>query len=84
MIRLTGFVCLFVASAWAQTDQGGITGTISDPTGAAVPGAIVEVKNSNTGAISHSRVQNGSRCSGYSTSALRRRAVCPRIHFQNY
>ncbi len=50
---------LFVASAlfltgvmaFAQSNQGTITGTISDPAGAVVPSAPVEVKNQDTGVV---------------------------------
>ena len=38
-------------AALAQTDRGTITGTISDPAGAVVPNAAIEVKNSETGAV---------------------------------
>jgi hypothetical protein len=46
------FVCTVVAaaSAFAQGDNGTITGTISDPAGAVVPGAAIEVRNVETGA----------------------------------
>jgi hypothetical protein len=38
--------------AFAQTDRGTITGTVSDPTGAVIPGAHVEATNAATGAHS--------------------------------
>src|ERR1700723_1107952 len=44
-------VCLTVASAFAQSNQGTITGTISDPAAAVVPSAQLEVKNSATGVV---------------------------------
>jgi hypothetical protein len=39
-------VCLF-----AQSNQGTITGTISDPAGAVIPAAQLEVKNTDTGVV---------------------------------
>src|SRR2546422_128971 len=45
-------VCLVaVPAAFAQTDRGTITGTVSDATGAVIPGATIEAKNVGTGAI---------------------------------
>jgi len=38
-------------AAFAQTDRGTITGTISDPAGAVVANAVVEAKNVATGAV---------------------------------
>src|SRR5215471_7121449 len=38
-------------AAFAQTDRGSITGTITDSTGAVVPNAPVEIKSQATGAI---------------------------------
>lgn len=47
-------VCLFlIACAWSafgQTDRGTITGTVSDPTNAVIPGASVVATNAETGA----------------------------------
>ena len=39
------------AAAFSQSNQGTITGTISDPTGAVVPTAQIEVKNADTGVV---------------------------------
>ena len=39
------------ASAFAQSNQGTITGTISDPAGAVVPAAAIQVKNAETGVV---------------------------------
>jgi hypothetical protein len=50
-IRLT-VVCallLFAGKMFAQSDRGTITGTISDPAGAAVSGAMIEARNTQTG-----------------------------------
>src|SRR5262244_1245245 len=45
-------VLLLAASGlFAQSNQGTITGTISDPTGAVVPTAQIEVKNQDTGIV---------------------------------
>jgi hypothetical protein len=38
-------------AAFAQTDRGSITGTITDSTGAVVPNAPVEIKNQGTGTV---------------------------------
>jgi len=50
--KYTAFVFLTAAALLAQSNQGTITGTISDPAGAVVPGAAIEVKNMDTGVIS--------------------------------
>ena len=44
-------VCLFVPAfaAFAQSDRGTITGTVTDPAGAVVAGAAIEAKNASTG-----------------------------------
>src|SRR5881296_2111545 len=53
MRKLQLIVWLFVFShaASAQTDRGTITGTVSDATGAVIPGATIEAKNVATGAV---------------------------------
>ena len=45
--------CLFISAvtAFAQTDRGTITGTVSDATGAIIPGASIQARNTQTGAI---------------------------------
>ena len=53
MRRLVVGICLFVIAAsfsYAQSDRGTITGTISDPTNAVIPGASVVATNAETGA----------------------------------
>ncbi|HTW67735.1 MAG TPA: TonB-dependent receptor, partial [Bryobacteraceae bacterium] len=42
---------LIASAAFAQTNLGTITGTISDPAGAVVPNAPIEAKNTDTGAV---------------------------------
>jgi hypothetical protein len=44
-------VCLTGVGAFAQSNQGTITGTISDPAAAVVPAAQLEVKNTATGVV---------------------------------
>jgi hypothetical protein len=46
-------VCLLVSAvcAFGQTDRGTITGTISDASGAVIPGATVQAKNTDTGLV---------------------------------
>src|SRR5256712_13789787 len=46
-------VCFFFStlSALAQTDRGTLTGTVSDSTGAVVPGVAIEARNTQTGAV---------------------------------
>ncbi len=51
-MKLVKVVALFLCLVWivaGQTDQGRIVGTVSDASGAVIPGASVTVKNENTG-----------------------------------
>ena len=51
LCKRLSILCLITAAAMAQTaGSGTITGTITDPSGAAVPGATVTVHNADTGA----------------------------------
>jgi len=50
-IWVAWLVVLSGLSAFAQSNQGTITGTISDPAGAVVAGAQIQVKNSDTGVV---------------------------------
>ena len=50
MRSLLGIVCFVLISvAFGQTDRGTITGSVSDPTGAVVASAPIQVKNTQTG-----------------------------------
>ena len=49
--KFTGLAFLAAAALLAQSNQGTITGAISDPAGAVVPAAQIEIKNSETGVI---------------------------------
>ena len=46
----TALVSLFTATVWAQAGRGGVSGLVTDSTGAIVPGASVTASNSATGA----------------------------------
>src|SRR5579864_4101304 len=50
-LRTLACVLAFAVAGLPQTNIGSITGTILDPAGAVVPGAKIEVKNSDTGAV---------------------------------
>jgi Carboxypeptidase regulatory-like domain/TonB dependent receptor len=50
-ILAAAIVCLSGVGAFAQSNQGTITGTISDPAAAVVPAAQLEVKNTATGVV---------------------------------
>jgi hypothetical protein len=58
-LRIMWLVLTFCAAAAGAQDTASITGTISDPSGAAVPNAQVAVKNAEHG-ISRSSTSNGS------------------------
>ncbi len=45
------YLCVFTLAAFAQSDRGSITGTISDPSGAVIPGAAIEAKNVDNGTV---------------------------------
>src|SRR6187402_1512301 len=47
-LRILGVLVLCVIATNAQTNKGGISGTVMDPNGAAVPGASVTVINIGT------------------------------------
>ncbi|MGH9612665.1 MAG: carboxypeptidase-like regulatory domain-containing protein, partial [Bryobacteraceae bacterium] len=49
--RFSTLVFLTAATLSAQSNQGTITGTVSDPAGAVVPTAQIEIKNTATGVI---------------------------------
>ena len=42
---------LTAVAAFAQSDRGTITGTVSDPAGSVIAGASIEARNVNTGAV---------------------------------
>src|SRR5215831_2616265 len=49
--KFTAFSLLTAATLFAQSNQGTITGTVSDPAGAVVPTAQIEIKNTETGVV---------------------------------
>jgi hypothetical protein len=50
-LLVAGCILVFTLAAFAQSDRGTITGTISDPTGAVVANAAIEARNVATGAV---------------------------------
>src|SRR5438132_12247697 len=50
-LLVTGCFLLSGLAAFAQTDRGTITGTISDPAGAVVPNATVEARSAEGGEV---------------------------------
>ena len=52
LVWLVSLVLLFSGFAFAQRDLGTITGTVTDSTGAVVPGAIINITNDQTGETS--------------------------------
>src|ERR1051326_1598062 len=49
--KCAALALLTATALFAQSNQGRITGTISDPAGAVVPSAQIETKNSETGVV---------------------------------
>ncbi len=50
-LRIAGLYLICALAAFAQGDRGTITGTVTDPTGAVVPNANIQVVNSDTSAV---------------------------------
>ncbi len=50
-LRIAGFLLICAVGAFAQGDRGTITGTVTDPTGAVVPNANIQVTNTDTSAV---------------------------------
>ena len=50
---ITALLCVLLCfgAAYAQSDRGTITGTVTDPTGAMIPNASIEAKNVQTGVV---------------------------------
>jgi hypothetical protein len=49
--KFSALIFSFTLLAFAQSDRGTITGTVSDATGAVVASAGIEVRNTQTGAV---------------------------------
>jgi hypothetical protein len=50
-MRIISVLVLAASWAFAQSDRGTITGTISDPAGAIVAGAAIQARHVETGAL---------------------------------
>src|ERR1700730_13178718 len=51
LLRTGLFFCAVLGSVWAQTVGAGLQGTVSDPSGAVIAGASVQITNVGTGAV---------------------------------
>jgi hypothetical protein len=71
-VSLLTALALCSVAALAQTATGTITGTISDPAGAVVANAPLELKNSETGTVSQTV---SSSTGNFNFSQLRRRPI---------
>ncbi len=65
----TLLICLVTPATYAQTDTGSITGTVTDPTGAVIPGANITATNLDNG-LKLTGVSNGT--GGYTILAVPR------------
>src|ERR1044071_5595160 len=52
LVRLSLALSLVAAATWAQESRAIISGTVTDPQGAAVPAAVVDIKNLDTNVAS--------------------------------
>jgi hypothetical protein len=51
LLQVASGVLAVSFAAFAQTDRGTITGTVTDPAGAVIPNAMVQAKNEATGVV---------------------------------
>ena len=49
--KFAALIFVTTSALFSQSNQGRVTGTISDPAGAVVPTAQIEIKNSDTGVV---------------------------------
>jgi hypothetical protein len=63
MFRLLAAACslVFIGSVSAQSDKGSLTGTVSDPNGATVADAPIQVENKTTGALARTTSKSDGR-----------------------
>src|ERR1700721_3476466 len=58
LLLIAAATALCAGHLFAQSDNGSIVGTVTDPTGAAIPGAAITVTNSGTGQQFHATSDN--------------------------
>jgi hypothetical protein len=51
LLALSASLLLAISPAFAQTGAAKLTGTVTDPSGAVIPGAVVKIVNEKTGAV---------------------------------
>jgi hypothetical protein len=68
LVALAATTLLFTSVMWAQTmTTGAITGTVKDPSGAAIPGAVIKVTDVGTGTV---RTVTTGSSGGYAVTQL--------------
>ena len=55
LVRSTVWVFLAAVAAFSQNDRGAVTGSVTDPANAAVPGAKLTLRNTETGVLSETQ-----------------------------
>ena len=76
---ITPFVCMAMIAtlAYGQTSTSSLTGTVTDPSGAVIPGAEISAKNNDNGTV-YTAVSSDKiiRCSGGRSASFGSRGKC--------